>query len=133
MISPKKLVNMARKWQRLAVIGRKRILLPTASCSRGNFVIYTIDKKRYIFPIEYLNNYVFQELLKLSEEEFGLPRDGPITLTCDAAFMDYAVSFIRHQATTEDIEKALLISVVTRSSLSCSFCQLETSQQLVVC
>ncbi|KAJ0077070.1 hypothetical protein Patl1_35789 [Pistacia atlantica] len=50
---------------------------------KGHFVVYTIDQKRFMFPLMYLNNDIFLELLKVSEEEFGLSSDGPITLSCD--------------------------------------------------
>ncbi|XP_031285185.1 auxin-responsive protein SAUR68-like [Pistacia vera] len=51
---------------------------------KGHFVVYTTDQKRFVFPLMYLNNDIFLELLKVSEEEFGLSSDGPITLPCDA-------------------------------------------------
>ncbi|KAA8546156.1 hypothetical protein F0562_020950 [Nyssa sinensis] len=148
MISPKKIIKMARKWQRMAAIRRKRISLPAgtnkdvdtgSSCSsssvayKGHFVVYTADRRRFLFPLAYLNNYIFKEMLKMSEEEFGLPSDGPITLPCDAAFMDYVVSLVQSRP-TEDIQKALLMSIATsRCSLPCSLQQLQTSQQLLVC
>lgn len=92
MISPKKLIKIARKWQGLATLQRKRI-----SFSRFNnpSVAETADQSRFVFPISYLNNYIFQELLIMSEEEFGLPSNGPITLPFDAMFIRYAVSLIQ--------------------------------------
>ncbi|KAK0581809.1 hypothetical protein LWI29_018245 [Acer saccharum] len=93
---------MLRKRQRQAAMGRvDRISLPTAtaevdveSCSKaslaekGLFVIYTFDQKRFVIPLAYLSNVIFRELLKLSEEEFGLSSDEPIiALQCNAAFM----------------------------------------------
>ncbi|KAL2476924.1 Auxin-responsive protein SAUR66 [Forsythia ovata] len=146
MISSRKLINMARKWQRLAVMGRKRITIPrknekagtsshSSNClaEKGHFIVYTVDKKRYAFPIIYLNNYIVRELLRMSEEEFGLPSDGPITLTCDAIFMDYAISLIQKKA-TEEVEKALLMSMAAhKCSSSYHFHQLETSQNLLLC
>ncbi|KAK3037725.1 hypothetical protein RJ639_031096 [Escallonia herrerae] len=112
MINPKNVIQMARKWQRLAALRRKRISLPGSSLSvadKGHFVAYTTDRKRYVFPMVFLNSYIFRELFKMSEEEFGLPRNGPITLPCDAVFMDYAISLLKKR-TTKDIEKALLIN-----------------------
>ncbi|KAI5668147.1 hypothetical protein M9H77_18010 [Catharanthus roseus] len=132
MISTRKLLRMARKWQRKAAIGRKRISLfqgnnENASTSasspsslmaeKGQFIVYTADKKRYSFPIAYLNNYIFRELFRLAEEEFGLPSDGPITIPCEAIFMDYLISLIQRRATTE-IEKALLMSMSSCRCLS---------------
>nr|DAD41767.1 TPA_asm: hypothetical protein HUJ06_016090 [Nelumbo nucifera] len=56
------------------------------------------------------NRNIFRELFRMSEEEFGLPRNGPITLPCDAAFMEYVVSLVQGHA-SKDLEKALLISM----------------------
>ncbi|TXG48507.1 hypothetical protein EZV62_024382 [Acer yangbiense] len=100
MINPKKLIKMARKWQKVAVLRRKRISQPGFNTSvtvadKGHFVVYTTDGRRFTFPISYLSNHIFQELLKMSEEEYGLPSNGPITLPCDAIFMEYAVSLIQ--------------------------------------
>ncbi|KAI5668143.1 hypothetical protein M9H77_18014 [Catharanthus roseus] len=135
MISTRKLVRLARKWQKKAAIGRKRISYEntsTSACSfsspmaeKGHVVVYTDDQKRYSFPISYLNNYIFKELLRMAEEEFGLPKDGPITIPCEAAFMDYLVSLIQKRATTE-IEKALLMSI---SSCRCSSSSYTESSQ----
>ncbi|KAF8410332.1 hypothetical protein HHK36_002859 [Tetracentron sinense] len=88
MINPKRLIEMARKWQKISAMGRRRISLPR---SDGHFVVYTIDKKRFVVPLRYLNHNIFRELFRMSEEEFGLPGDGPITLPCDAFFMEYVV------------------------------------------
>ncbi|KAG2303882.1 hypothetical protein Bca52824_032533 [Brassica carinata] len=67
---------------------RKRISFQRSSTStssstaveKGCFVVYTADKARFAFPLSYLSNSIFQELFKISEEEFGLPSGGPITL-----------------------------------------------------
>lgn len=55
----------------------------------------------------------------MSEEEFGLPRDGPITLPCEAAFVEYALSLIRRHV-DRDVEKALLLSLAPPPA-TCSF------------
>lgn len=147
MSNPKKLIKLARKWQKFATI--TRILLTSANgdinsncrsrssstsvADKGHFVVYSVDKKRYVFPISYLKSDVFRVLLKLSEEEFGLPSDGPITLPCDAVFMDYMVSLVQHLG-VKDVEKALVLSIATgRCSMSCSLHQEEHSQQLLGC
>ncbi|KAI8553959.1 hypothetical protein RHMOL_Rhmol05G0057600 [Rhododendron molle] len=149
MINPKKLMKFARKWQKLATIARKRISCPSANvdvntnCSsssystsvadKGHFVVYSTDRKRYVFPMKYLNNEIFRALFELSEEEFGLPSDGPIKLPCDAVSMDYVVSLIQ-RGMAEAVERALLLSIATsRWALSCSQHQEITSLQLLVC
>ncbi|KAK3412508.1 auxin-responsive protein SAUR68-like [Eucalyptus grandis] len=139
MISPKHLIKIARKWQRVAAMRRKRISFPQVEgdkevlAHRGHFVVYSIDRKRFVFPMSYLNNCVIRELFKLSEEEFGLPSNGPITLPCDAMFIDYAVSMIRRHSNVE-IEKALLLSITSNTcSLSYSMQQNHTGQQSLIC
>ncbi|KAJ0077394.1 hypothetical protein Patl1_35793 [Pistacia atlantica] len=81
MISPKRLIELARKWQRMASAKRRRILHPRSLVAdKGHFVVYTTDEKRFMVPLEYLSQNVFIELLRMSEEEFGLPTHGAITL-----------------------------------------------------
>ena len=101
MLSPKKLVKIARKLQMNDVKGRRKVSSPRGdggarSCDttaeKGTFVIYTLDKMRFVLPISYLSCYIFQELLKMSEEEFGVSSNEPIVLPCDSLFMNYIVS-----------------------------------------
>ncbi|GFY89773.1 SAUR-like auxin-responsive protein family [Actinidia rufa] len=146
MISPRKLVKMARKWQKFAATRKKRISFPRHNrdedadkCSitssvadKGHFVVYTADQRRFVIPLVYLNNEILRELFRLSEEEFGLPSDGPITLPCDSIFMEYIVSLIQC-GVSKDLEKALDMSVSTKlcsSLLSCHHGK--TYQQLLV-
>lgn len=147
MINTRKLIKMARKWQTRAAFGRKRLSFPrienkvgdvTSSsdigCSspvaeKGHFVVYTSDKTRYSIPIAYLNNYIFRELFKMAEEEFGLPCDGPITIPLDAVIMDYLVSLIKRGA-TKNIERDLLLSVAA-SRCSSSYNSLHHQETIV--
>ncbi|KAL5856145.1 hypothetical protein ACOSQ3_005979 [Xanthoceras sorbifolium] len=145
MISAKRLIRMVSKWQSQAAMGRiKRSSLPRAntevdvesSCNKaslaekGHFVIYTIDQKRFVIPLAYLSTDIFQELLKLSEEEFGMSSDEPITLPCDAAFLTSTVSLIKH-GVAKALDKAFLDSIITRRyTFSAAFSQ---EQQSLVC
>ncbi|KAF8024780.1 hypothetical protein BT93_F1838 [Corymbia citriodora subsp. variegata] len=61
-------------------------------------------------PLECLSRNTFQELFKMSEEEFGLSTDGPITMPCDAASMEYMMSLVQ-SSKAKDIEKALHNSI----------------------
>ncbi|KAK0581008.1 hypothetical protein LWI29_008785 [Acer saccharum] len=140
MINPKKLIKLARKWQRVAALRRKRISLPglnassgTAVVDKGHFVVYTVDQRWLVLPISYLSNQIFQELLRMSEEEFGLPSNGPITLPCDAVFMEYAVSFIQG-CVDRHLQEALVMSIASsRCSLwSHSLHHGQISQPLLV-
>lgn len=140
MISPRKLIKMARKWQKVAALRRKRISFPrnidevTTSgdhslelADKGHCIVYTTDKRRFAFPIAYLNSSVFRELFRMSEEEFGLPSDGPITLPCDSKFMVYVTTLMQKKA-AKDVERALLLSMAScRCSSSYHVHQQETS------
>ncbi|TMW86596.1 hypothetical protein EJD97_021140 [Solanum chilense] len=146
ILSAKKLIKMARKWQKFAAMQRKRISFPrngsdVESCStfsssiveKNHFVVYTIDQARFVVPFAYLENEVIRQLLDMSEEEFGLSSGGPITLPCDSDFMDYIISLIKKGITAEDLVKALLLSIPSSCCSTSSLCQESGSQQLLVC
>ncbi|KFK44785.1 hypothetical protein AALP_AA1G303000 [Arabis alpina] len=143
MINAKKLIKMAKKWQQRAALGRRRISFQrsntanssSSAAEKGCFVVYTADKKRFAFPISYLNKSVFQELLTISEEEFGLSTEGPITLPFDSVFLEYLIKLIQRRMDV-DTEKALLMSISsTRCSSQCSLKlqQHSSTKQLLVC
>ncbi|TMW85426.1 hypothetical protein EJD97_023175 [Solanum chilense] len=146
MISTKKLIKMARKWQKFAAMQRKRIsfvrnVSDADSCStssssiveKGHFVVYTADQARFVIPLVYLENEIIRQLLKMSEEEFGLPSGDPITLPCDSAFMDYIISLISRGVTAGDLHKALLLSIPTSCFSTSSLYRESGNQQLLVC
>ncbi|KAH6813266.1 hypothetical protein C2S51_022284 [Perilla frutescens var. frutescens] len=135
MIRAKKLVNMIQQWQDFAALRRKRIsscprnsssdgldsCCVVSSVDKGHFTIYTADDRRFVVPLAYLNNPVFRQLLEMSEEEYGLPSDGPIVLPCDSVFMDYAICLIR-KGRAGDLHEALIKSVArSRCSSSCLY------------
>ncbi|CAN4126621.1 unnamed protein product [Withania somnifera] len=145
MISTKKLIKMARRWQKFAAMQRKRISFQrngsdadsystssSAIVEKGHFVVYTIDQVRFVIPLAYLENEVIRQLLNMSEEEFGLPSDGPITLTCDSAFMDYIISLVNKRLTAGDLHKALLLSVTSCCCSTSSSHQQSGNQQILV-
>nr|XP_009592043.1 auxin-responsive protein SAUR68-like [Nicotiana tomentosiformis] len=145
MVSTKKLIKMARKWQKFAVKQRKRISFPrngsdTDSCStssssiveKGHFVVYTADQARFVIPLAYLENEVIMQLLNMSEKEFGLPSGGPITLPCDSAFMDYIMSLIKKGVTAGDLHKQLLLSIPSCCYSTSSFHQESGNQHILV-
>ncbi|GLT42989.1 hypothetical protein SLA2020_169660 [Shorea laevis] len=146
MISAKKLIKLARKWQKLAAIRRKRIAFPTTSedvasdsCSassmieKGHFVLYSADQRRFVLPLEYLKNEIVTQLLQLAEEEFGLPGNGPLLLPCDAIFMEYVITLIKRHA-KKDVQRAVLMSIATSRCSSCSYLHRQaTTQQLPIC
>ncbi|GLT96863.1 hypothetical protein SLE2022_144570 [Rubroshorea leprosula] len=57
-----------------------------------------------------LHKDMVKELFRLAEEEFGTASSGPLTLPCDADFMEYVISFIKSHL-TEEVEEALLTSM----------------------
>ena len=146
MINPKKLIKMARKWQKIAAMKRKRITLPrtdevldadgcstSAVADKGHFVVFSSDKRRFVIPLVYLNNEILRELLQMSEEEFGIQSEGPIILPCDSVFMDYVISFIQH-GVAKDLERALIMSIGSSNcSSSAYFHQGQSNEQLLLC
>ncbi|KAL5738811.1 hypothetical protein ACOSP7_031572 [Xanthoceras sorbifolium] len=113
MTSLKKLIRMAKKWQKLAGRNQKRVLFPrnngdidAESCNTSSSSSMA-DKGH-----SYLENSIIRKLFIMAEAEFGLPSSGHITLPCDAVFMKYAISSIK-RCPEKDVEKALLMSLTT--------------------
>ncbi|KAK3231954.1 hypothetical protein Dsin_003835 [Dipteronia sinensis] len=139
MINLKRVFEMARKWRSKAASRRRQrrrrrqTSLPRNAASddhdyqqksknivvaqKGHFVVYSIDKQRFEVPLQYLNNEIFKELLKMSQEEFGLPTTGPIMLPCDAVFMELALSSLVLQQ---------------KSSQKCSMCSFDRQEEIML-
>ncbi|KAJ0077137.1 hypothetical protein Patl1_35772 [Pistacia atlantica] len=116
MINSKRLIEFTRKWHKMAAMKRPRILFPGSDANqisfianKGHFVVHTTDGSQFTIPLEYLSTSVFKELLRISEEEFGLPTDGPITLPCDSAFLEYVMSLLK-RCIPEDLKKLCLLT-----------------------
>ncbi|KAK8582617.1 hypothetical protein V6N13_069390 [Hibiscus sabdariffa] len=144
MVSAKKLIKLAKRWQQMASIRRKKITLPrttrdseTNSCStssvvdKGHFVVYSVDQKRFVLPLEYLKNNIVMELFNLAEEEFGIPGNGLLVMPCDATFMEYVISLIKRKPSKE-VEKALIMSVSCGRCSSSYLYQQEMKTQLPI-
>lgn len=96
----------------------------------SRFVFYTIDWKRFDVPLTLMDNNIFTELFKMSEEEFGITSDGPIMMPCDSALMSYIVTLVE-RGIAKDSENALLsIIVSSRCSLSVPWSQNCMGQQV---
>ncbi|XP_022727256.1 auxin-responsive protein SAUR68-like [Durio zibethinus] len=145
MINTKKIIRKARKWQKKANIGRKIItasrlgntmaIKKPSGVDKGHFVINTTNKRHFVIPLEYLSDSIFLQLLKMSEEEFGLSSDGPILLPCDSMLMNHVVLLIQ-RGLAKDLEKAMLNSLNTYRCSSCSttfFHEGHADQQSLVC
>ena len=104
MMSPRRLTELTKKWQRTVVLESKRLNLSSflseketeglnlysAVAGNGRCVVYTDNEVRFEVPPVFLGTAVFGELLRLSKEELGFTGDeGKITLPCDAAVMEY--------------------------------------------
>ncbi|KAK9052083.1 hypothetical protein SSX86_028711 [Deinandra increscens subsp. villosa] len=109
-MTPKKMMKMVQKWRVEALKSgdKKR---NGSETNKGHFVVYATDKIRFVMPLRYLNNVVFLELLRISEDKFGLSGNGPITLPCDSIFMNYLVN-VFERGFSDDFEKVLLAFVV---------------------
>ncbi|KAM0851615.1 hypothetical protein ACQ4PT_052310 [Festuca glaucescens] len=138
MAGAKILAQLAKKWQRVEALGRKRLMVTTnedGGCctsvpAKGHCVVYTANGRRFEVPLVYLNSTVFGELLKMSRDEFGFENDGKITLPCDAAVMEYAMSLLRRNASAE-VENALLSSMLDSCHYTgCAIPTVRASQQV---
>ncbi|KAL9258232.1 Auxin-responsive protein SAUR66-like protein [Drosera capensis] len=147
MVSTHTLVRLVRKWQKLVIKSRKRINLPkptmgsdeepcttSPKVKKGHFVVYSVDKKRFVIPVAYLQNEIFVKLLEAAEEHFGSLRDGPITLPCSGLLMEYVLCLMQRDG-AEAQKKAMIMSMAKGSWLSSS--QLPQGQnnmhQMLIC
>ncbi|KAG2636579.1 auxin-responsive protein SAUR36-like [Panicum virgatum] len=116
MISAKRIAQLAKKWQRMAALGRKRLNWPKEAdeccasvASKGHCAVYTADGALFEVPLAFLGTAVFAELLRMSREEFGFAGGdgGRIMLPYDAAVMEYAMCLLGRGASAE-LEQAFL-------------------------
>eukprot|EP00268_Persea_americana_P020183 TRINITY_DN20412_c1_g1_i1.p1 TRINITY_DN20412_c1_g1~~TRINITY_DN20412_c1_g1_i1.p1 ORF type:complete len:147 (-),score=19.63 TRINITY_DN20412_c1_g1_i1:114-554(-) len=143
MIGSQRLLKTARKWQKFAVNARRRISasrsgrsVETESCNKsvadkGHFVVYTIDGRRFMVPLDYLSSPIFVELLRMSEDQFGLPCDGPITIPCEAIFMEYVISFLQRKLSKE-VGTSLRTSMAASRCLKPSMLHAQNHQQILL-
>ncbi|KAK9690685.1 hypothetical protein RND81_09G146900 [Saponaria officinalis] len=131
MISTRKLIRMAKKWQRIAVASRKRISWSRPVTDKGHFVVYTTDGRRFMIPLTCLKSDIFRELFRMAEEEYGIAASGPITLPCDSSLIEYAISMIQKHV-AKDLENALISSFA-----NCRYSSVEhleqISQHIMIC
>ncbi|KAL4186544.1 hypothetical protein AMTRI_Chr09g14610 [Amborella trichopoda] len=123
MINSKRILEIARKWQKQAMRQRKRTSLKTTSeevgpvADEGHFVIYTTDGSRFVIPLAFLNRPIFRELLLMAKEEFGFVGSNPLRVPCEALVMEYIVCLLRKNASKE-LDKALAYMASCRTSLA---------------
>ncbi|KAI9181176.1 hypothetical protein LWI28_012152 [Acer negundo] len=70
-------------------------------------------------PLEYLSRTLFIELLRITEEEYGLPSNGAITVPCDNTMFEHVISLVGKWI-PEELEMALLTSIATCHQLASS-------------
>ncbi|XP_068645239.1 auxin-responsive protein SAUR64-like [Aristolochia californica] len=118
MMNPRKLVEIVRRLHEGGVVGRRGMsprreefsgCLRTVA-DKGHFVVYSIDGGRFVVPLEFLGSALCKQLLRMSEEEFGLRSNSPIVLPCEAVVVDYIVSSFQRRI-AGDMEKALIVSM----------------------
>ncbi|KAM3259504.1 hypothetical protein ACQJBY_051007 [Aegilops geniculata] len=149
MMSTKTLARLAKKWQTVVAMRRKRLTGSSStsaeetkgSCStscfsvagKGHCIVYTADGVRFEVPLAFLGTTVFGELFRMSQEEFGFAGvdSGRITQPCNTSVMEYALCLLRRSASTE-MEAAFLYSI----AMPCHYhaaAHLVVSQHFGVC
>lgn len=121
MFSPKKIAEMSSKNMFVLPRAKSRSNLSPFSRSqapiKGHLVIYTIDEEElYEVPLSCLNNHVIKELFEDGRSGDGLEIDRPITMPCNSLLMDYILSMVGKQTSSE--VEALFVSM---ASVSCSW------------
>ncbi|CAA6655924.1 unnamed protein product [Spirodela intermedia] len=71
-----------------------------ADVPKGHFAIYVgNEEKRFVVPISYLKHPLFQNLLQMAEEEFGLDQPmGGLRLPCSELTFSCVVSQMRRSS-----------------------------------
>ncbi|KAF7067152.1 hypothetical protein CFC21_073069 [Triticum aestivum] len=115
MIHPKKLAQLAKKWQRKVAAGasgQQAGECCSTVADKGHCVVYSADGAWFEVPLAYLGTTVFVELLRMAGEEFGFASSegGRITLPCDATVIEYVLCLVRRDA-SEEVERAFLSSI----------------------
>ncbi|KAJ3692659.1 hypothetical protein LUZ60_011754 [Juncus effusus] len=63
---------------------------------KGHFVVYVGDNRtRYVVPISFLSNHVFQSLLRRAEEEFHFDYDTGLIIPCEEVVFCSLISALR--------------------------------------
>ncbi|KAF9599923.1 hypothetical protein IFM89_001869 [Coptis chinensis] len=62
---------------------------------KGHFVVYVgSDMRRYVVPMFYLKNSLFQQLLDKAAEEYGFDSQSSIVLPCDESNFERLMAFL---------------------------------------
>ncbi|CAN1332212.1 Auxin-responsive protein SAUR67 [Linum perenne] len=66
----------------------------SSNYSKGHFVVYNLDNRRFVMPLKFMKRKIMVQLLKMAEEEFGFSSDQPIVLPFDGHVMDQIIMFL---------------------------------------
>lgn len=67
----------------------------TKRAPKGHFVVYVgSEMTRFVVPISYLKNALFQNLLNKAADDYGYDHQSPIVLPCDESSFRKLVSFL---------------------------------------
>ena len=82
----------AKKLLQRSLSSSKKDASITVEVPKGHFAVYVgqIKKRRFVIPVSYLKQPLFQDLLFQTEEEYGFDHPmGGLTITCaEDAFID---------------------------------------------
>lgn len=64
---------------------------------RGHFPVYVgKQRRRFVVPLHFLQDPIFQKLLQSAEEEFGLEHKMGLTIPCEEALFRSLTSLVHH-------------------------------------
>ncbi|KAJ4716671.1 Auxin-responsive protein [Melia azedarach] len=89
----------AKQILRQSVLATKKGASTSSDVPKGFLAVYVgeTQRKRFLVPVSYLNQPLFQDLLNRAEEEFGFNHPmGGLTIPCgEDAFIDITSQLIR--------------------------------------
>ncbi|KAI4376089.1 hypothetical protein MLD38_013883 [Melastoma candidum] len=91
--------GIAHATQKLQRTLSSKISAGKCNIPKGHFAVYVGEaRKRYVIPLWYLKDPLFQELLNLVEEEFGFdhPNMGGLLIPCSEEYFLGLTSALQH-------------------------------------
>ncbi|CAN1189074.1 Auxin-responsive protein SAUR67 [Linum perenne] len=86
---------------------RTRIASSSSSVldSKGHFVVYSMDRSRFVIPLKLLKSEIIVELLKMAEDEFGFSGDQPIVLPFESHIMNQIIKFLSSRRHADEYDQ----------------------------
>ncbi|CAN1189073.1 Auxin-responsive protein SAUR36 [Linum perenne] len=103
-----------RKWRQIEAMRRTRIASSSSSVlycspkekdSKGHFVVYSMDRSRFVIPLKLLKSEIIVELLKMAEDEFGFSGDQPIVLPFESHIMNQIIKFLSSRRHADEYDQ----------------------------